>query len=181
MCVIPIHYFGQTPVHDVDLTEISHHDVARFQVAVDDSLGMGVVDAIADFHEHTQQLRYAARVDGLEMFLLLFLNGLSQRGTFHHFHGEIDLAPRIGAQLMDRADVGMLQLSLHLYFFYEAFHRRRRGSNPAGNDFHGHLTADVCVQRVENYTHAAPGNFPGDKVFFIAPMKVGFSSQLFTG
>ena len=46
---------GQPPVHDLDLAEGADHDVGRLQVAVDDAVGVGVADRLADLLEHRQQ------------------------------------------------------------------------------------------------------------------------------
>lgn len=40
---------GQAPVHHEDFAVLAQHDVFRFQVAVDDSAGMGKGHGVGDF------------------------------------------------------------------------------------------------------------------------------------
>ena len=46
---------GQPPVHDLDLAERADHHVGRLQVAVDDAVGVGVADRLADLLEDGQE------------------------------------------------------------------------------------------------------------------------------
>ena len=66
--VLPAHDLGQPPVHDIDFAEITHHDVVRFKVAVDDPLGVGVGYSIAYFEKRVQGFGQPLRIIGGPFF-----------------------------------------------------------------------------------------------------------------
>ena len=89
--VSPAQNPGQPPVHHVDLAEISHHDVGWFQVAVYDSLGVGVGDAVTDLDRGVEQTGQGLSI-GLCFVFPGFFYLVCQGGALYHFHGEIDPA-----------------------------------------------------------------------------------------
>ena len=103
---------GDPPVEDVDLAVVADHHVLGLEVAVDEALGVGEVDRLADLGEEVQELRelsarasLAAGLDGGAGLV----EDLSQGPTQDALHRE----PRdlvVSAQGVDRDHVRVIEL-----------------------------------------------------------------------
>ena len=98
-------HLGQAPVHDLDLAERADHDVGRLQVAVDDAVGVGVADRLADLLEHRQEPAAVGRRVGPPSEQVV--EGLA----LDELHRQERPAVGQRADLVDRRDAGVLQLA----------------------------------------------------------------------
>ena len=44
----------QAPVHQIDLTKLTHHDIGRFDIAMNDSARVGILEGIANLQQNFQ-------------------------------------------------------------------------------------------------------------------------------
>ena len=94
--------FGEAPIHDLDFTKQPHHDVSWFQIAVDDSLRVGISHRLTYMPKDAEPARQ-----------LLFGIGTTfqERGqgtTFNQFHGKERPLIAEDAQLINGDDSWML-------------------------------------------------------------------------
>jgi hypothetical protein len=90
------------------------------------------------------------------------LQDLLKAAAAHHLHGEEQTALGIDAQLVDRHDVGVLQLAGDLRLLDEADLLAWVGLVEQVLD--GHLAADVAINRAEHGAHAAAGHLACQQV-----------------
>ena len=75
-----------------------HENVGRFDVAVNDSLGMGGVERVGDLRSEIKQL---PKLHGLTVDAVL------ERFAFQQLHGD-EMASAVLANFVDRADIGVV-------------------------------------------------------------------------
>jgi hypothetical protein len=96
----------EPPVDDPDLVRRADDQVGRLQVAVDDAARVRVRHDVAgreqDAQRASERPAIAARARELEDLL--------ERAPLAERHREVDLAARIGTEVVDRDDAGVLQL-----------------------------------------------------------------------
>ncbi len=108
---------SHAPVHDVDLAELADHDVRGLEVAVHHAAAVGESDGLADLEEDTQELGEPGRFQPVPSFQLeQTLEGL----TFDQFHADEHGSIPILTDLIDRDDVGMVELTGDPGLFDEA-------------------------------------------------------------
>ena len=91
---------GQTEIEQLGLAAFGHEDVRRLDVAVDDLLRMGRVQRVGDLRSPD---RAPCSISiGLPPIVCF------ERLPFHHLHRD-ERTPFVLADLVDRADVGMVQ------------------------------------------------------------------------
>ena len=97
---------GAAPVHDVDLAEAADEDVAGLDVAVEDAAAVGEGDGVAGLEEDgeasVQALGVAGGPGGDELVEAL---------AGEQLHREEEAALGIAAELVDRCDVGVVELA----------------------------------------------------------------------
>ena len=81
------------------------HDVRRLQVAVDDPVGVGVGDRLADLLEHRHEPAAVGRRVGP------VLEQVVEGAALDQLHGQERPAVGQGADLVDRRDAGVLELA----------------------------------------------------------------------
>ena len=116
------HDFGKPPVEHDDLTVAAQHHVFRFQVAMDDAARMGVADRLTDLRERLEQLPLQLEPVGgpASTATMKFGDGVAKRLPAQEAHGVERLVVFLAScQLVDRNDVGMLELAGDLRFLQE--------------------------------------------------------------
>ena len=110
---------GEPPVHHLHFAEGPDHDVGRLQVAVDDPVGVGVADRLAELLEDGQESPPV--VAGVGAVLEEVLEG----AALDQLHGQKRPAVGQGAQFMDGGDARVLELSGDVGLGAEAGRGRR--------------------------------------------------------
>ena len=139
---------GQAPVEHDHLAVAAEHHVFGLEIAVDHPPRVRIADRLTDLDERLEQLplqlepvRRLARAAAMELG-----NGVAQGLTPHETHGVKRLVVFLAAsQLVDRDDVGVLELAGDLRFLEESppgFGAQAR----RGLDFlEGHVAVQVGV------------------------------------
>ena len=120
-------------------------DVRRLDVAVDDPFGVRRIERVGDFDRHRQRafdFEWPAVDEMLECSPVEIL------------HRDEGLAFML-SDLVNGADVGMIQCGSGTCFAPEAFQRLFVMSYVLGQEFQGHETAQLSVLRPEDDSHAA--------------------------
>src|SRR6266436_7079926 len=90
---------GQAKVQDFGVAAIRDKDIRGFNVAVNDSFGVGGIERVGDFDaERKQSFQFHGTLG----------DAVLQRRAFQKLHGDEGL-PVLLTEVMDRADVGMIQ------------------------------------------------------------------------
>ena len=103
----------QAPIHHIDLAVGTHHDVGGLEVAVHDSLVVGVSHGITDL----QQCMQRARGGPVVRLLLYILEDRVQVLAIHQAHREVHATITAQAQFVHRNDARVLQLRGDLRLF----------------------------------------------------------------
>ena len=103
-------FADESPVDDGDFTVVSDADVFGFEVAVQDSLAVGVCDALADFDEDAETSS-GGIFPGVGGVLEGELGDDVPQGiALELLHGEVDATGWADADAVDGDDVGVFQL-----------------------------------------------------------------------
>src|SRR5262249_44666559 len=106
--------FCQAKIQNLGLASVSHEDIRRLDVAVDDVGAMRRIERIGDFDAQIDQSRYIQ---------WLSANALPQRPAFQQFHRNEMLA-FVFSNVVDRADIRMVQNRRGPRFTQEPFDSR---------------------------------------------------------
>ena len=122
----------------------AQHDVGWLQIAVDDAVRVGVGQRVSQLVRDRQQL---TRRDGTAPDARL------QRLAVETLHDEV-VDARVVPDVVERADVRMLEVGDHPGFTLEAFPPIGIGRRIAGEDLDGDRAAETKVARFVDLTHA---------------------------
>ena len=121
---------------------------------MNDALGVGGVERVGNFDaeiEEKLQIHGAAA------------DGMLQSFAVETFHGQVGLAVGF-ADVVNGADVGMIQRGGGARFAAEAFERLRVFGQFIGEEFQRDEAAEVGVLSLVNHAHAATAEFFDDAV-----------------
>ena len=124
---------------------IRNEDVRRLDVAVNDAGRVRRVQAIGDLDRQGKQSL---------CFNRLTRDHMLQRHALQEFHGD-ERSATLLADVVNRADVRMIQRRCGLGFTPEAFQRLRVVSNIFGQEFKRYKTVEARVLGLVNHTHPA--------------------------
>ena len=110
-------------------------DIGRLDVPVDDSLRVGGIQCIRHFDPNSQQLCEFQRAA---------CDGVLQRLSFQKFHDDEALALML-VNLVNRADVGVVQRRSRPCFPAEAFEGLRIFRQVIREEFQGNVTAKLSI------------------------------------
>jgi hypothetical protein len=124
-------HFRQSEIQDFGVTTRSDEDVGRFDVAVNDAFAVGGVERVGDLDGDREKRLGAEWTAG---------DAVPQRGAFEEFHGDEGLLAGV-ADLVDGADVGMVQCGGGSGFALEPFEGLRVLGQCVGEKFQGYEAA----------------------------------------
>ena len=137
--------FRQSEVEHLDGAVVSHLDVRRFQVTVNDSLVVSRAHRLGDLLRNGDRLVDWNRTER---------DAVRQRRTLHQFHDEGGHA--VGAfEPVDRGDVRMIQRSQEFGFTLKARETFGVGNQRLGENLHGHGALEATVSGAIDLAHAA--------------------------
>ena len=145
------HDFRQPPVHDQDLTEVSDHDVAGLEVAVDDPAGVGKGHRLTDVVEGADETSEGP-LTGPAMVLD---DDLLEGEAPDLLHREVLAAVAQFPQLVHGDDAGVLQLRGGLRLLDEAGHQRLLLHDSRVQDLHRHGAVELLVHDPANLAEGA--------------------------
>ena len=135
--------FRQSEVQDLD-ARFGHHDIAGFQIAVNDSVGVRRGKRIGDLRAVLQHQADRERT---------FLQPGGESFALHQFHHEV-----IGTDIVERADVGMIQSGDRSRLALEAI------AKLLGRDFDGDFSVEPGVHSAIHFAHPARAEWRLDAV-----------------
>ena len=149
--------FGEAEVEDFGLAGVGDEDVGGFQIAVDDALGVGVVDGVGDEGDEGEAFAKG------EVFRL----GVGvEREAVDELHGEVGLETEgrvLSSGVEDGGDIGMLEKSEDFGFEVEAF-EGGRGKVAGTNDLEGDDAVGLLLDGFVDRAHAAFADEADDDV-----------------
>ena len=150
----PLVDLRQTEIKDLRRAPVGDEDVARLDVPVDDRPRMGRLEGFEDLTCEIEQAlgRHGAPADHL-------LQGLARQ----QLHDD-EVQPLVLPDVVDRADVRMIQSRGGAGFAAESVQRCGIAPGALGQDFQGHLAAQARVPRPVDLSHAALADATEDLV-----------------
>ena len=146
-------HLGQAPVEDVHLAEVSEHDVAGLEVAVDDAADVGEVHRVADAREGAEELAACELADG---FLLAHAQRVDDSLESHPadaLHREVERSVGVAPEVVHRDDRRVLELPLHARLAKEADGGVPARPRPGLDTLDGNLAPDAAVDARANDAH----------------------------
>ena len=135
----------QPKVKNLHLPIRSQKNIRRFDVAVHDALGMGGGQRVRHLHRDVQQV---VKVQSLTMDSLL------QALAFELFHDD-EGVPVVVLNVVDGADVGMVELRCGARLSHKSFQRARIRGQVLGDEFQRDMPAQAEILRLVNNSHSA--------------------------
>ena len=158
----PPNDLGEAPVHNERLAVGAEHDVARFQVAVQDAAAVRVGNRVADVHETAQEPAKLQRPLASVAVgrLVVAVDSLFQAIPLDEAHGVERPAVGILAQTVDRDYARVLQTARHLGFHEEASPAVAVMSMAVLDLFERHFAMQLFVAGDKHFAQAALGVRP---------------------
>src|SRR5215470_7987300 len=142
-------YFCQSKVEQLSVPSLRDEDVGRLNVPMNNANGMCSIQCISDFDA---QIDYRFDVQRLPCNLVL------QRHAIQKFHGD-EWLPIVLADLVYRANVGMVESRGGTSFATKAFQRLRVMGNIFGEELQGDEATKLGVLGFVDDTHPAASEF----------------------
>src|SRR5215471_2764494 len=129
-------------------------NVRWLDVSMDDALRVRGVQPVCYVNRHIEQRFWFHRAAS---------DGVFQRLTFEKFHCD-ERSAVLFANVVDRADIGMVQCGSGFGFAAKPFERLRIVSQRIGKKLKGNETVEPCVLGLVDHTHPAAAEFFEDAV-----------------
>ncbi len=142
-------HLGKSEIQNLGVAAIGDEDIRRLDIAVDDALRMRHIEGVGNFNGEVLQILQFHRAAR---------DGVFQRLAFQIFHGDEGGAILL-ADIMDRADVGMIQGRGGLRFALKARQRLRVLGNLIGQKFQRHEAVETGVFGFIDNAHSAATEF----------------------
>src|SRR5690242_5602094 len=136
------------------MAAIGDEDVCRLDVTVDDAFTVRSIKGIGNFNGQREQ---SLQIEGAAA------NTMLEGDTFEVFHGDEGAAIFL-SDVMNRADVGVIQSGSSLSLALESGKGLRIAGNIIGQEFEGDEAVQASVFNLINHTHAAPAELFDDAV-----------------
>ena len=148
---------GNAKVHDLYRAVPGNHDVGRFYVAMNNSVGMRVIQPAANLPRKLQH--FFRRQDAL------FRQQFMQRGAFNELHGDVENSVLL-AGVINGNDVGMIEDARRARFILETAHHflRVQSVDVEPHRFKRYGPPDRRVQRLVHNAHGAATKLTGNLV-----------------
>ena len=158
----------QSPVQHQHLAVTADHDVAGFQIAVHDPARVGKGHGVADLLKHRQQTLEGKPLDHVELALANSVKRVRQRDPLHVLHRVIRHPPHVIAEIVDRHDVGVLELGSDLRFLDEPADILPATHRLTVDQLDRDKPLAVALPRLIHHAHPAARDQPGNLVLAIA-------------
>ena len=153
---------GQPEIGDVRLALLVQQDVGRLEVAVDETLLVGIVYRLGDL---------PGQLGGPDEWQPFRAQNLGQRLSLDVLHHHVGHAVIVKADVVDGHDRRVFEPGDGAGLDEETLHFLRRGQGAATKNFNGHQPAQFGVFRQIDNAESAPTENPRDRI----------ASDLFTG
>src|SRR5580692_9842749 len=145
---------GQAEIENLGVAALGYEDVGGFDVAVHDAFGVRGIECVGDLDGEGKQSVQLDRASTDQV-----LQGLA----VEKFHGDEGLAVFL-ADVVDGANVGMVQGGCGLGFALKAGESLGVARNFVGKEFQGDETMEARVFGFVNHAHAAAAKFLDDAI-----------------
>ena len=136
----------QAEVEDLRLIPPRDEDVGGLDVPVHDAMGMGDVQGVGELNGELEQQVVRERLP---------FDEVAQRHAFEQLHDDERLAPVVLVDVVDGADVRMIQRGGGPRFAVESLQRVRLGDERLGQELQGNHPREPRVLGLEHDAHAA--------------------------
>src|SRR5665213_1852294 len=143
------HRLGDAEVGDLYLAIARDQNVARLDVAVNDTVAMRVTEGRRDLRYQSRRMRRRERSPAAQH--------VGERRAVHQFHDN-EVRAVVFAPVKDRHDVRMREVRRRLGFATEALDEQRVGAEFRIQSFQGHRTIEKGVLRPIDNGHTAAGD-----------------------
>ena len=137
---------GDAEISDLDHVVVRNHDVLRFDVPVDDAMGVRVLQCLADLRGVVQ------RLDGAEYTMLR--HALLERLAFDKLHDDILRLPAV-ADIVDRDDIRLREHGDRVRLRLEAVFQLSVRRHFIAQDLDGDIAVQLVAHGLVNDRHAA--------------------------
>ena len=145
---------SETEIQYLRLSALGNEDVCRFDVAVNDSLGVSRVEGIGDFDAEIKDGLAIQRAPG---------NTMLESDALQVLHRDEDLAVLL-TDVVHSADVGMIQGGRGLGFALETRQGLGVVGHIVGQELQGHKPLETGVFSLEDHSHPTTTEFFNDAV-----------------
>jgi hypothetical protein len=146
--------FCEAEIENFGVAALGDKDIRGLDVAMDDAVGMGGVERVGDFDTDAEEHFEIERTAGDVML---------QRFAVEKFHDDVGVGVFF-AEIVDGADVWMIESGGGLGFALEALERLMIVGQGFGEEFQGHEAMELGVFCFVNDAHAAATEFFGDAI-----------------
>ncbi len=147
------HHLGQPPVHDLDIAEISDHDVGWLQVPMNHGVRVGIPDRLTHLLEDGQEPTTVGRRVGP------VLQQCVEGPALNELHRQEGAAVGQGADLVNGWNSWVLHLACDVRLVEKPGGRRRLGREFIAENFDCHVPAQGDIPRAIDDPHAAAAKF----------------------
>jgi hypothetical protein len=160
---------GQPPVHDIDLAELAHHDIVRFEIAVHDPAGVRVGHGFTDPQKGLDEpgerpltglLGPRAGLDAQ----VNTANGLRERLPLEQFHRQPQAAVGQAPMVVQGHDGRVIELRGDLRLFEKPRVEFEVSAVLGAQRLHGHDAVEHPVVDAVDLAHAAPADHAQERV-----------------
>ena len=137
---------GDAEISDLDHVVVRDHDVLRFDVPVDDAMGVRVLQCLADLRGVVQ------RLDGAEYTMLR--HALLERLAFDKLHNDILRLPAV-ADIVDRDDIRLREHGDRVCLRLKAIFQLSVRRHLIAQDLDGDIAVQLVAHGLVNDRHAA--------------------------
>ena len=146
--------FGEAEIQDLGVPSFGDKDIGGLDVAVHNAFAMRSIERIRDFDGQQEQLFIFQRTAGDDVF---------QCQAVQILHGD-ERPSLLLSDVVNGADIGMIQGGCRLSLALEAGQRLRITANVLRQKFKGHKAVQACVFGFVDHTHATATEFVGDSI-----------------
>src|SRR2546425_2966616 len=162
------HQFGQAKVQNLGLAASRHEDVRWLDIAMNDPLRVRRIQSISNLNSQLQHLLVGKRLAG---------DAMLERLSLQELHDDEGLAWLL-LDLMNHADVGMVECGGGSGFALESLERRLIARHLFRQEFEGHQPAELCVFGLVDHAHTAASELLQDAVVRDGLANHGHSSRI---
>ena len=148
-------HLGDAKVQELGLTLWRQHHVLRLQIAMDDVAAMSGSERVGDLSRDAQRVGKRQRATS---------QARGQRFARHVLHDHVRPAGRIGADVVDRADAGMIERSNRLRFLQQPPGDEVARPPSRVDELDRHIAAQRRVAGEIHLAHAARADQPAQPI-----------------